>query len=112
MSLADQTRRDQIQGTSMKTPGSADAVISHIARHCPHAVRCRPCQCLGILATLLSPCAFAEPEAAATALAKVEIVGIAPLYGLGIDRELLPYPVQVATDVTIRKSGGENLSEF
>jgi outer membrane receptor protein involved in Fe transport len=43
---------------------------------------------------------------------KVEIVGVAPLYGLGIDRDLLPYPVQVATDKTIRKAGGENLSEF
>ncbi|WP_051205027.1 TonB-dependent receptor plug domain-containing protein [Massilia timonae] len=42
----------------------------------------------------------------------IEVVGVAPLPGLGIERELLPYPVQLATDRTIRKAGGENLAEF
>lgn len=56
--------------------------------------------------------AVAEPDDATGAMARVEIVGIAPLNGLGIDRELLPYPVQVATDTAIKKAGGENLSEF
>jgi outer membrane receptor protein involved in Fe transport len=51
-------------------------------------------------------------EARGPVIPKVEIVGVAPLYGLGIDRDLLPYPVQVATDKTIRKAGGENLAEF
>jgi len=64
------------------------------------------------LATILAPCATAAPDDAPVTLAKVEIVGIAPLYGLGIDRDLLPYPVQVAADTAIRASGGENLSEF
>lgn len=65
-----------------------------------------------IIIALTSPCALADPEVAAAPPAKVEIIGIAPLYGLGIDRELLPYPVQAAGDKTIQKNGGENLAEF
>ena len=57
---------------------------------------------------LLAQTATAEEPRAA----KVEIVGLAPVYGLGIDRDLLPYPVQVASDKAIRKAGGENLAEF
>ncbi|MGO4479942.1 TonB-dependent receptor [Massilia sp. 2TAF26] len=45
-------------------------------------------------------------------VARVEVVGLAPVYGLGIDRDLLPYPVQLASDKAIRKAGGENLAEF
>jgi outer membrane receptor protein involved in Fe transport len=60
---------------------------------------------------LLWPCAVMAQQAPGQP-PKVEIVGVAPLYGLGIDRDLLPYPVQVATDKTIRKAGGENLAEF
>ena len=37
---------------------------------------------------------------------------MAPLPGLGIERDVLPYSVQLATEKTMRKSGGENLSEF
>jgi outer membrane receptor protein involved in Fe transport len=55
--------------------------------------------------------AFAE-EARAPFIPKVEVVGVAPVYGLGIDRDLLPYTVQVASEKTIRKAGGENLAEF
>jgi outer membrane receptor protein involved in Fe transport len=67
---------------------------------------------LRILLLPFLPCvAFAE-EPHAPLAARVEIVGVAPVYGLGIDRDLLPYPVQVATDKTIRKAGGENLAEF
>jgi len=65
-----------------------------------------------VMAALASPCAIADPELAPAPPAKVEIIGIAPLYGLGIERDLLPYPVQAASDNTIRKSGGENLAEF
>ncbi|GGZ09728.1 TonB-dependent receptor [Pseudoduganella plicata] len=54
--------------------------------------------------------AWAEPAAAG--IPSVEIVGLAPTYGLGIDRQLLPYPVQVASDEALRKAGGENLAEF
>lgn len=54
-----------------------------------------------------------DPAASGTApIARVEIVGMAPLYGLGIERDLLPYQVQVANDTAIRKAGGENLTEF
>ena len=65
-----------------------------------------------VAATLLLPwaAALAEPEAAG--IPTVEIVGLAPTHGLGIDRYLLPYPVQVATDEVLRKAGGENLAEF
>jgi outer membrane receptor protein involved in Fe transport len=58
------------------------------------------------------PCIAIAEEPGAAAAAKVEVVGVAPVYGLGIDRDLLPYPVQVASDKTIRKGGGENLAEF
>jgi outer membrane receptor protein involved in Fe transport len=51
-------------------------------------------------------------EEARGPIPKVEVIGVAPVHGLGIDRDLLPYPVQVATDKTIRKAGGENLAEF
>jgi outer membrane receptor protein involved in Fe transport len=63
-------------------------------------------------AALLAPIAAAADEPAPAVVAIVEIVGIAPLHGLGVDRDLLPYPVQLATDDTIRKAGGENLGEF
>jgi outer membrane receptor protein involved in Fe transport len=65
-----------------------------------------------IAAALLSPCAAAADEYPPAIVARVEIVGMAPLPGLGVDRDLLPYAVQAATDRTIRKAGGENLGEF
>jgi hypothetical protein len=37
---------------------------------------------------------------------------MALLPGLGVERESLPYPVQLVTDKALRKSGGENLAEF
>lgn len=70
------------------------------------------CAAISLLAIVQAPCAAAAPEDAPAAMAKVEIVGIAPLYGLGIERDLLPYPVQAASDTVIRQAGGENLSEF
>jgi outer membrane receptor protein involved in Fe transport len=63
-------------------------------------------------AALLAPIAAAASEPTPAVVATVEIVGFAPLHGLGVDRDLLPYPVQVASDRTIRKAGGENLGEF
>lgn len=93
-----------------ETFGTSGHAIACAARpgYRPGHLRHRPL----LLAVLLSPCALAEPEVAGAPVAKVEIIGIAPLYGLGIDRELLPYPVQAADDKTVRKSGGENLAEF
>ncbi|MDN4061592.1 TonB-dependent receptor [Massilia sp. YIM B02769] len=71
--------------------------------------------CCLIAAAVFAPCAAAEPERPdkpEAAIPVVEVVGLAPLPGLGIERDLLPYPVQLATEKAIRKSGGENLSEF
>lgn len=56
--------------------------------------------------------AWAAPDSGTGAIARVEIVGMAPLPGLGVERESLPYPVQLVTDKALRKSGGENLAEF
>lgn len=61
---------------------------------------------------LLAGTATTTATAEEPRVARVEIVGLAPVYGLGIDRDLLPYPVQVASDKAIRKAGGENLAEF
>jgi len=72
--------------------------------------------CCLIAAAVLSPFAVAaepeRPETPSAAMPVVEVVGIAPLPGLGIERELLPYPVQLANEKIIRKAGGENLAEF
>jgi len=69
-----------------------------------------------VAAAVLTPCAAAaDPERIdkpAAVIPVVEVVGLAPLPGLGIERDLLPYPVQLATDKTFRKAGGENLAEF
>jgi len=68
-----------------------------------------------LAAAVLSPCAAADPERPDkpdAAIPVVEVIGLAPLPGLGIERDLLPYPVQLATEKTIRKAGGENLAEF
>ncbi len=46
------------------------------------------------------------------AMARIEVVGIAPLPGGGIDRELLPYAVQVADSKTIRQAQAGNLTDF
>ncbi|HEX9172186.1 MAG TPA: TonB-dependent receptor [Telluria sp.] len=45
-------------------------------------------------------------------VAVVEVVASAPLAGLGIDRNLLPYPVQTANGDAIRQAGSGNLSDF
>ncbi|RJG11181.1 TonB-dependent receptor [Massilia cavernae] len=60
---------------------------------------------------LLAPSAMAQ-ERTAAAMLSIEIIGIAPLQGLGIDRRLLPYPVQSASERQLRKAGGDNLAEF
>lgn len=62
-------------------------------------------------ALLVHRAALAE-ENAALAIISVDIVGIAPLHGPGIDRRLLPYPVQAASDSAVRKAGAGNLAGF
>lgn len=46
------------------------------------------------------------------AMTRIEVVGIAPLPGGGIARELLPYAVQVADSKTIRQAQAGNLTDF
>lgn len=100
------------QGTTMKATCGASGIFLPDHQRRQNGSPGRTGQALFILLVLASPCAVASPDDAGAPVAKVDIVGIAPLYGLGIDRELLPYPVQAASDRTIRKAGGENLSEF
>jgi outer membrane receptor protein involved in Fe transport len=42
----------------------------------------------------------------------VEVVGTTPLPGIGIDRKLLPYPVQTASERERRQSSAGNLTEY
>ncbi|MDB5791685.1 MAG: TonB-dependent receptor [Massilia sp.] len=65
-----------------------------------------------VAAALLPPCAHAEPQFPEGDIARVEVIGMAPLPGLGIERDLLPYPVQLVTSKALRKAGGDNLAEF
>ncbi len=46
------------------------------------------------------------------AMLRVEVVGIAPQAGLGVDREVLPYSVQSANSKTIRQAQAGNLADF
>lgn len=45
-------------------------------------------------------------------LPTVEIVGTKPLPGLGISRDLLPYPVQTVTAKAVKQSNSGNLTEY
>ena len=62
--------------------------------------------CIGGMAILP---ALAQQEAS---LPSVEIVTTTPLPGIGIDRNLLPYPVQTAGERERRQSSAGNLTEF
>ncbi|KQW99815.1 hypothetical protein ASC94_31045 [Massilia sp. Root418] len=48
----------------------------------------------------------------ASPMASVEIVGMAPLPGLGVERKTLPYAVQTASDAALARADGANLSEL
>jgi outer membrane receptor protein involved in Fe transport len=52
------------------------------------------------------------PVYPAAEMLSVDVVGVAPLPGLGIDRNQLPYQVQTATACDIGASAGQNLGEF
>ena len=52
----------------------------------------------------------AEPRA--TQLPRVEVIGTTPLPGLGLARDLIPAPVQSATDADLRRGNAINLSDF
>lgn len=45
-------------------------------------------------------------------LPKVEVIGTTPLPGLGLSRDLVPAPVQSATDADLRRGNSINLSDF
>jgi outer membrane receptor protein involved in Fe transport len=45
-------------------------------------------------------------------LPAVEVIATTPLPGLGISRDLLPYPVQTVNDKAIKQSNSGNLTEF
>jgi outer membrane receptor protein involved in Fe transport len=64
-----------------------------------------------VLAALLAQQAAAQ-EYPLLAMLRVEVVGVAPQAGIGIDRELLPYAVQGASSKTIRQAQAGNLSDF
>ncbi|HAV36285.1 MAG TPA: TonB-dependent receptor [Massilia sp.] len=65
-----------------------------------------------IAAALLPAGAGAEPALDGGEIARVEVVGMAPLPGLGVERKLLPYPVQLVSDKDLPRAAGENLAEF
>lgn len=58
--------------------------------------------------------AISAPVLAQTdpAMPVVEVVGTTPLPGIGVDRALLPYPVQTAGKAERERSGAGNLSEY
>ncbi len=49
---------------------------------------------------------------APVAISTVEIIGVAPLPGVGVERNLLPYAVQTVSAETMRNAPGDNLAEF
>lgn len=64
-----------------------------------------------VLVLLAQQRAWAE-EYPLLAMARIEVVGVAPLPGIGIERELLPYAVQVADSKAIRQAQAANLTDF
>lgn len=46
------------------------------------------------------------------ALLSVEIIGAAPLSGIGVERRLLPYAVQTASGDALRRQAGSGLADF
>jgi hypothetical protein len=54
----------------------------------------------------------ASAEPAMLVMNSVEVVGVAPLRGLGVERGQLPYQVQTASATSIAVAAGQNISEF
>lgn len=54
---------------------------------------------------------FAQ-EAPVAMMASVDIVGVAPAAGLGIERKLLPYPVQTVGDGLLDRSRSDSLADY
>jgi hypothetical protein len=62
--------------------------------------------------TVLAAQQSAAQEYPQREMLRVEVVGIAPQPGLGIDRELLPYSAQSASSKTVRQAQAGNLTDF
>ena len=83
--------------------------MSHKSSGPPRCATCIAVAFAGLL--FASNCAWpAEPRV--TQLPQVEVVGATPLPGLGLARDLIPAPVQSATDADIRRGNAINLSDF
>ena len=78
-------------------------------------LRLRPLACAAMLMAVtvqLEARAEAAPEYPLLAMASVDIIGTAPLAGLGVERDRLPYQVQTANARAIEQAPGENLSAY
>lgn len=77
----------------------------------PHALERRRSSWITLtwLSAAMAGPAFAQQDAS---IPKVEIIGTVPLPGIGIDRKLLPYQVQTASERERRQSGAGNLAEY
>ena len=65
------------------------------------------------LAAALAPLLAARAaDAADVVLAKVDIVGVSPLAGAGIERRLLPYLLQSATSERIADAHADSLADY
>lgn len=62
--------------------------------------------------TMLTAQQAAAQDYPLLAMLRVEVVGVAPQPGLGIDREVLPYSVQSADSKSIRQAQAGNLTGF
>ena len=65
-----------------------------------------------LAAALASSTAFAQSTPRPVELPKVEVIGTTPLPGLGLARDLIPSPVQSATDADIRRSNAISVTDF
>lgn len=79
-------------------------------RHQMHGLR-RCATALYLFAGLL-PASGITHAAEPGELPKVEVIGTTPLPGLGLARDLVPAPVQSASDADMRRANAINLSDF
>jgi outer membrane receptor protein involved in Fe transport len=77
----------------------------------PTTARSRRRAAATVVAVALCPAAQAADAPPAT-LPKVEVIGVTPLPGLTLSRDLIPAPVQSATGADIARSNAINLPEF
>ena len=66
----------------------------------------------GIAAAQTTQTTQPAPESAPTRLERVEVIGVSPLPGQGIDRNVLPYSTQLIKRERIEETQAVNLSDF